>query len=165
ADLSEIGGPSKGRVLENIIQEVDIRTGKLLMEWRSLDHVPISESYRKPADPLDYLHANSIDIAADGNLLVSGRHTWSVYKLDRRTGEVIWRLGGKRSDFAMGKDSQYAWQHHACVVDPTTISVFDNGADGATTSRSQSRGVLVSIDEAGRTVRLRDAYEHPHRLL
>ncbi|HEX4671130.1 MAG TPA: arylsulfotransferase family protein, partial [Solirubrobacteraceae bacterium] len=59
ADLSEIGGPTKGRVLENIIQEVDIRTGKLLMEWRSLDHVPISETYRKPADPLDYLHANS----------------------------------------------------------------------------------------------------------
>ena len=165
ADLSAIGGASNGRVLENIIQEVDIRTGKLLMEWRSLDHVPISETFRKPADPLDYLHANSIDIAADGNLLVSGRHTWSVYKLDRRTGEVIWRLGGKRSDFAMGKGSQYSWQHHARAIDPTTISVFDNGADGATSSHSQSRGVLLSIDEAARTVRLSAAYEHPDRLL
>jgi hypothetical protein len=165
ADLSEIGGPSKGRVLENIIQEVDIRTGKLLMEWRSLDHVPISETYRKPADPLDYLHANSIDIAADGNLLVSGRHTWSVYKLDRRTGEVIWRLGGKRSDFVMGRGSQYAWQHHATAVDANTISVFDNGADGATSSHSQSRGVLLSIDEAARSVRLSAAYKHPDRLL
>src|SRR2546423_8671141 len=135
------------------------------MEWRSLDHVPIPETYRKPADPFDYLHANSIDIAADGNLLVSGRHTWSVYKLDRHTGEVIWRLGGKRSDFAMGTGSQYAWQHHAREVDPTTISVFDNGADGHTSSHSQSRGVLVSIDEAARTVRLRAAYEHPDRLL
>jgi Arylsulfotransferase (ASST) len=165
ADLSAIGGASNGRVLENIIQEVDIRTGKLLMEWRSLDHVPISETFRKPADPLDYLHANSIDIAADGNLLVSGRHTWSVYKLDRRTGEVIWRLGGKRSDFAMGKGSQYSWQHHARAIDPTTISVFDNGADGATSSHSQSRGVLLSIDEAARTVRLSAAYEHPDRLV
>jgi hypothetical protein len=165
ADLSEIGGPTKGRVLENIIQEVDIRTGKLLMEWRSLDHVPISETYRKPADPLDYLHANSIDIAADGNLLVSGRHTWSVYKLDRRTGEVIWRLGGKRSDFEMGRGSQYAWQHHARAVNANTISVFDNGADGATSSHSQSRGVLLSIDEAARSARLSAAYEHPDRLL
>jgi hypothetical protein len=165
ADLSAIGGSSKGRVLENIIQEIDIRTGKLLMEWRSLDHVPISETYRKPADPLDYLHANSIEIAADGNLLVSGRNTWAVYKLDRRTGEVIWRLGGKHSDFAMGNGSQYAWQHHARVVDPTTISVFDNGAAGGTSSHSQSRGLLVSIDETARTVQLRASYQHPDRLL
>ena len=135
------------------------------MEWRSLDHVPISETYRKPADPLDYLHANSIEIAADGNLLVSGRNTWAVYKLDRRTGEVIWRLGGKHSDFAMGNGSQYAWQHHARVVDPTTISVFDNGAAGGTSSHSQSRGLLVTIDEAARTVQLRASYQHPDRLL
>jgi hypothetical protein len=65
----------------------------------------------------------------------------------------------------MGKGSQYAWQHHARAVDATTISVFDNGADGATSSHSQSRGVLVSIDEAARTVRLSAAYEHPDRLL
>lgn len=164
ADLSEIGGPSNGRVLENIIQEVDVRTGKLLMEWRSLDHVPLSESYREPTDPFDYLHANSIDIATDGNLLISGRHTWSVYKLDRLTGEVIWRLGGKRSDFAMGKGSEYAWQHHARAVGPTTISVFDNGADGSTDTHSQSRGVLLSIDEPARTARLSAAYEHDRLL-
>jgi len=88
-----------------------------------------------------------------------------VYKLDRRTGEVIWRLGGKRSDFAMENGSQYAWQHHARVVDPTTISVFDNGAAGGTSSHSQSRGLLVSIDEAARSVRLGASYQHPDRLL
>ena len=49
----------------------------------------------------------------DGNLLVSARNTWAVYKVSRKTGEVLWRLGGKRSDFEMGKGTVFAWQHDA----------------------------------------------------
>lgn len=165
ADLSEIGGSRDGRVVESIIQEIDLQSGRLVMEWRSLEHIPVSESYRPPHDPYDYLHANSIDVAADGNLLVSGRHTWTIYKLDRRTGEVIWRLGGKRSDYSLTRDARFTWQHDARRVDDRTITVFDNGFDGKTKSESQSRGVVLDVDSTRRTVRLRRAYLHPEALL
>ena len=93
-DLTKLGGPSDGQVLEAVIQEVEISSGKLLMEWHSLDHIGISESYLPFTEPYDYLHANSIDVTDDGNLLVSARHTWTLYKLERRTGRVMWRMGG-----------------------------------------------------------------------
>jgi hypothetical protein len=114
-------------------------------------------------DPWDYIHANSVAVTADGQLLVSCRETWSLCKIDRRTGEVIWRLGGKRSDFAMGKDAQFAFQHHAQPVS-RAITVFDNASDGKHRPRSQSRAILLDVDEAGRAARLGRSYLHPKPL-
>jgi Arylsulfotransferase (ASST) len=165
ADLSAIGGPRQGRVLESVIQELDLRSGRLLMEWRSLDHIPVSDSYRPLEDPYDYLHANSIAVLPDGNLLVSCRHTWAIYKLDRRTGEVIWTLGGKRSDFRMGDGAQFAWQHHAVLDGQGTMTVFDDGSDGPTKTEKRSRGLVLGFDDARRRVWLQRAYVHPKPLL
>ena len=164
-DLSELGGPREGRVLESIIQEVDVESGRLLMEWRSLEHIPVAESYRPLADPYDYLHVNSIDFAPDGNLLVSARHAWAIYKLDRRTGEVIWRLGGKRSDFDMGPGAQFSWQHDARLLDARTMTVFDNCAYRASGASAPSRAIVLDVDIARRTAQLRHSYTHPEPLL
>jgi hypothetical protein len=164
ADLSELGGPRAARVLESVIQERDIRSGRLLMEWRSLDHVPVAESYRSLEEPYDYLHINSIDIAPDGHLLISGRHTWTLYKLHRQTGSVIWRLGGKRSDFALDADARFSWQHDARQLDGRTISLFENGSDGRTLTKSQSRGLVLEIDARARIARVRGDYRHPRKL-
>jgi hypothetical protein len=165
ADLSSIGGPRSAPVLQSIIQEVDLRSGRLLFEWRSLDHIPVSESYAPVSEPYDYMHLNSIAVADDGNLLVSARHAWSVYKLERRTGAVMWRLGGKRTDFAMGKDAQFAWQHHASPIGAGLITLFDDGSDGNTASESQSRGIFLGIDSRNRAVKLLRSYTHPNPIL
>ena len=93
-------------MLEGGIQELDIKTGRVLFEWHSIDHVQLVESYyHLPRDPgriFDYFHVNSIEIDHDGNLLVSARNTHTIYKISRRTGKILWRLGGKRSDFTLG---------------------------------------------------------------
>jgi hypothetical protein len=164
-DLSGLGGPRNGTVLESVFQEVDVRTGRLLLEWRSLDHIPVTDSYHPPTDGFDYLHLNSIDLAPDGNLLVSARHAWALYKLDRKTGQVIWRLGGKRSDFDMGKGAQFTWQHDAKQQTPTTITVFDNGSDGPIDTETRSRAVVLDVNESARTVTLGQAYHHSSPLL
>lgn len=171
ADLSSIGGPADGTALEGIIQEVDVATGRLLFEWRSLQHIPISDSYFPFKEGYDYLHLNSIAITPDGHLLVSARHTWSVYKLDRRSGEVIWRLGGKSSDFAHDNKLLFAWQHDARQPGPGSITVFDDGAAqfadgfGQRNTESQSRGVALAVDERARSVSIRQLYRHPKPLL
>jgi hypothetical protein len=131
-DLSALGGKKDALAIQGIVQELDIETGKLLFEWRSLDHVSLEESYAKPGQDLDYpgidyLHINSIDVDHDDNLLVSARKISAVYKIDRETGEILWRLGGKKSDFEMGRGTRFAYQHDARRLPDGTISIFDNG--------------------------------------
>ncbi|HZU59966.1 MAG TPA: arylsulfotransferase family protein [Solirubrobacteraceae bacterium] len=158
-DLTSIGHSRQGSVLDSIFQEVDVRTGRLLLEWRGLDHIPVSESYYLGGEPYDYLHLNSVGLTPDGNLLVSGRHTSALYKVDRRTGQVIWRLGGKRSDFTIDPDARFHWQHDARQPTNATITVFDN-AVRIVNALKFARGLVLKVDEAGRRVSLAQAFNH-----
>ena len=160
-DLSSLGGSPSASVRDSIFQEVDIATGRLVQEWRALGHVSPAESYRPPMDNFDYMHLNSIDVTPDGNLLVSGRHTWALYKLHRGTGEVMWRLGGKRSQFEMGRGAQFAWQHDVRLPNPHLLTVFDNGDDGRTHTH-ETRGLKLDVDEQTRRVTLSRSYVRPH---
>jgi hypothetical protein len=160
-NLSAVGGPDRGSVLQSIIQEIDVASGRVLLEWRSLDHIGLAESYGGDYDPV---HVNSIDVTPDGNLLISARHTWALYKLERRRGRVIWRLGGKRSDFRVGPRAKFSWQHDARQTTHSTITLFDDGA-GERATESQSRGVVLDVDFRRRTVKLARAYHHPKPIL
>ena len=142
-DRSSVG-KRRGRVIEGVVQELEIPSARVLFEWRSLDHVALTESHAQVAPAFDYLHANSIDVDGDGDLLVSARNTWAVYKLDRRTGAVIWRLGGKRSDFAMGPGTRFAWQHDARGHPGGLLTLFDNAA--LPQVEPQSRGIALRLD-------------------
>jgi hypothetical protein len=161
ADLRSIGGGRRAGVLESIIQEVDVASGQLLFEWRSLQHVPVNESYQPLSEPYDYLHANSITPTPDGNLLVSGRHTWTIYKLERRTGKVIWKLGGKHGQFRIGPGVQFSWQHDARQLSDRLLTVFDNGSNGRVQTEKQSRGLVLEVDEVRRSAVLQAAYVNP----
>lgn len=125
----------------------------------------MSDSYKPVGASYDYLHVNLIDVAPDGNLLISARHTWALYKVDRRPGEIMWRLGGKRSDFSMGHEAQFSWQHDARMPSNATMTLFDDGSDGIQSTESQSRGLVLAVDETARTVRVARSYRHPRSLL
>jgi hypothetical protein len=149
-------------VLEGAFQEVDIRTGRVLFEWHSIDHVPLVESYyRLPRNPdriYDYFHINSVAVDRDGNFLVSSRNTHTVYKIDRHTGRIIWRLGGKRSDFELGPGVAFGWQHDARPQPDGTLTLFDNEAFPKL--RTQSRGIVLRVDEPHRRVTLLHTFVH-----
>ena len=168
ADLTSAGGSASAKVLEGVVQEIDVVTGNVLLEWHSLDHVDPGESYVPvPASPnsaYDYFHVNSASLDTDGNLLISARHTWTVYKVNRITVDVIWRLGGKKSDFALGPGLPFAWQHDAEAVDSGTIRIFDNESNG-TPVLPASRVVWVTHDEATMTASLARSIQHPAGLL
>jgi hypothetical protein len=168
-DLSSVGGPTNGQVLDGVIQEIDVATGKVLFQWDSLSHVPLSDSYvpapTDPATPYDYFHINSVNLDTDGNLLVSARHTWTVYKLNHQTGDIIWRLGGKHSDFQLGPGVATAWQHNALpeAGHPNTIRIFDNHSNGAAGS-PPSRIIDVHLNTQAKTANLVGEVEHPDGL-
>jgi hypothetical protein len=164
-DLSSQHGPKQGTVLDSVVQEVDVSTGLVMYEWHSLGSVMPAESYTTPPKagvPWDYFHINSIDDDG-GQMLLSARNTWAVYALDMHSGTIAWRLGGKRSDFQMGPGTRTAWQHDARMLPDGSISIFDDEASPA--NASQSRGVVLNVNVAARTVSLAHQYQHPGPLL
>jgi hypothetical protein len=162
-DLRSVGGGRKGKVVGGVVQELELSTGRVLFEWRSLDHVRIDETHAAPTKAaLDYFHVNSIEPTADGNFIVSARNTWAIYKIDRDTGKVIWRLGGKRSDFHLGPGTQFAWQHDA-REHGNRISLFDDGA--APQVERQSKALVLSLDLKRMRATLARSYTHRPALL
>jgi hypothetical protein len=169
-DLSALGGPQDGVLHDCVIQEIDIATGTKVFEWRTSKHIAPEESYaplpqgKEAHLPYDFFHANSVGLAADGNIIISARHTWATYKINKKTGEVIWRLGGKKSSFAVDERSKFAWQHDFRQRRDGTYSVFDNGAGGVSKIRDYSRGLILRLDEAKLTVAFVAEFVHPDKL-
>ncbi|HEY5044688.1 MAG TPA: arylsulfotransferase family protein [Solirubrobacteraceae bacterium] len=161
ADLSSVGGPRKGTIQDAIFQELDLATGKVLLEWHSLDHIPLEESYAPVSADWDFFHINSVDFDRDGRLLVSARSTHTVYKIDR-SGAIVWRLGGRHGDFEMGAGSAFAWQHDARSQPDGTLTIFDNGATPAV--EKLSRGLILDLDEQAMAATLVRQYTHPRVL-
>jgi hypothetical protein len=156
-------------VFDSVVQEIDIKTGLVEFEWHALDHVPLSDSYftqKSPGQAFDPYHANSVGVDRDGNLIVSMRNTSAVYKINRVTGQVIWRLGGKHSSFKMGRGTAFAFQHDVRVRsdDGTVLTVFDDGA-GPPTVHSQSRAITLRLDHRRRTATLMRQSAHSPGLL
>jgi hypothetical protein len=170
-DLSSVGGSKDSVAIQGIVQELDIQTGEVLFEWRSIDHVALEETYVTPSEDhypgIDYFHLNSIDIEPDNNLLISARETSAVYKIDRKTGEVMWRLGGKKSDFEMGEGTHFAFQHDARRLPDGTVSIFDNGSlifeNGTPKAVEESRAIVLELDEELMRASLVREYTHPDK--
>jgi len=182
-DLSAFGGAPNTNVLDNVVQEIDLKTGKVLFQWSALDHVAFSESSRRPptepGKPYDFFHINSLDIDTDGHLLIGARRTNSVLKVHRRTGAVIWRLGGRCSTFDggpgtefidlhlagrcstfdMGPGTEFIAQHDARRNADGSITIFDNGQRSKGYRRS--RGISLRLDTQKREARLHRTYRNP----
>jgi hypothetical protein len=170
-NLTSIGGLKNDRVWQGIVQELDIESGEVLFEWHSLEHVGLDETYatvvQDGSPGFDYFHVNSIDVDHDSNLLISGRDTFTVYKIDRSTGEIMWRLGGKKSDFEMGPGTRFAFQHDARRQPDGTITIFDNGTTvfhgNVPEAVEESRGIVLELDEEQMSASLVREYTHPDK--
>ena len=167
-NLSAVGGPRDGAVADTLLQEIDLKTGLVVYEWHSLDHVSLQNSYSSAAptslrEPFDYFHINSIDVEQDGELLVSSRNTWAAYDVDPKTGQVRWELGGRHSSFKLGPGAGTAWQHDARQQPNGAITFFDNGAFPQV--HPQSRAIEVTLDTANMTATLARSYEHQNPLV
>lgn len=164
-DLSSVGGPADGQVMDTMIQELEIATGRVLFEWHALDHIGLDETYMPPPKDansiFDPYHLNSNTLDNDGNIITSVRHTSAIYKIDRRTGELIWRLGGKKSSFAMGPGTQPAFQHDANILPNGVLTIFDNGSNGITAPHTEARGLKIKLDTQNMTATLLQAYTYP----
>ncbi len=164
-NLRPVKGKRRGLVVDSVIQEVEIATGLVTFEWHSLGNILLRETFSRPrpGTPFDYVHTNSVKVESDGDFLMSARNTWAGYKIDRETGRILWRLGGKRSTFRLPRAAQFAWQHDIARRADGAITVFDNSAFPPV--RKFSRALAIRLNHSNRTARLLSATRHPRRLL
>jgi hypothetical protein len=154
-NLSSAGGPAKGTALDTAVQEVDIRTGLVMWEWRSLGHVEVDQSYSKAPGfkgYFDYFHLNSAELLPDGSVLISARNTWGIYDIAMASGQLNWQVGGKSSTFTLGSGVRFAYQHNAMMLPNGELSLFDD--EGAPTVTPPSRGELLKLDMQSHTATL-----------
>ena len=177
ANLTSIGGAADQTVIDGIVQEIDIRTGKVLFQWNSADHVPYGESEQPlPASastPWDWFHVNAVKVARNGSLLIDARDTWTTYDVSVRTGHINWQLGGKDSTFTeaagpgqvLDNASEiFAWQHDPQQVGPNEYTFFDNESSGIP-ELSTSRVVTVKLNVRTRVATLVSSIDQPEGLV
>lgn len=147
-DLTAYGGVKNATVYSCVVQEVD-ENNNLVWAWDSWDHTPINYTNQSLTSSLvDYDHCNAVEPDNDGNILLSSRHLDSVTKINRTTGDIMWRLGGVANDFTFTNDAGFALQHSIRRLDNGRITLFDNGR----ATRGYSRGVEYEIDETNMLV-------------
>jgi len=142
----------------NVLEMID-NSNNLIWEWNSCNHIHPSEGYDfygYDNGGYDYAHFNSVYQDDDGHLLVSFRHLNSVVKIDQFSGNIIWQLGGKSSDFTFTNDAGFSAQHNAERRPSGNISVLDNG--NMSGPPEQSRAIEYSLDTNLWTATLVDEY-------
>jgi Arylsulfotransferase (ASST) len=159
-------------VYDYIVQKVSlvrgstgIHTGRVLFQWDALKHIPVSQS-RLPPPPdkaFDYFHGNAIAQDTDGNLVISARNTWGIYKINVKTGGIMWQLGAK-GDPKLSEP--WCYQHDIRPLGNNRYSLFDDGGAGPNclpgATAHPARGLIIQVDPAQHPtgVRLVRAYTH-----
>jgi hypothetical protein len=176
ADLTSIGGPANQTVINGVVQQIDIATGKVLFQWNSQDHVPFSQSEQplpaSASSPWDWFHINAIKLDTDGNFLIDARDTWTTYKVNPFSGNIIWQLGGKASSFALqaapgqvlDKAGEiFSWQHDPEALGNDVYTFFDNDSAGVP-QLPYSRAVTVKLNERSKVATLLASDNQPEGL-
>ena len=154
-DMSQIvpGGDTAATVTGLIIQEID-QSKNVVFEWRSWDYFEITDATHLDftESEIDYAHGNAIELDFDGNLLISSRNMDEITRINRQTGEIIWRLGGKNNQFTFVNDTAgFSYQHDIRRLPNGNITLYDNGNFH---SPPYSRAVEYDLDEQNKTATL-----------
>ncbi len=127
-------GSATATVRAGVIQELD-ENKNLVFEWHAKDHFSFTDvDSTRLTNPtnVDWTHCNAIDMDTDGNILLSSRHFNEITKINRATGAVMWRLGGKANQFAfMNDNDMFKSQHDIRRIANGNITLLDNGRSGS----------------------------------
>jgi hypothetical protein len=164
-------------------RELNMKTEINVFKWNAQGHIPLNESTKLEAgfkemcednkDGWDILHLNAIDKFDDGDYLVSARHTDAIYKISHKDGHIVWRLGGRNSDFEFPDSrAKFTRQHHVRFHSQNEthqlITLMNNAAGHGKSkyekpSADSSYGLYLAlrIDQKPMTVELISRFKHP----
>jgi len=180
-DTPELGIQGESRVEFNGFLEIDVETSKVLFNWTSEGHLPFdecTETWLGEATPhgagWDYVHMNAVDKFKNGDYLISCRHTDTIYRIDGKSGDIKWRMGGNprqtRGEFRL-EGFTFSRQHNARIreEDPDKgtfiMSFLDNAAGNdpraIPPTNDHSTGYIVHVDEKKKSVTRLNEYPRP----
>lgn len=156
-DLTSVGGPSNGWVLDCLFFELNPKNGDILFRWSALEHVPVSETKVSFAgeggftqsDPFDWFHINSV-VNIGNHFLVNSRHVWTTYLITPK-GDIDWTLQGDTGgDFGtLPSNGKFAWQHnprpHNITDTSIIISYFNNFNTAFDNGNHSSNGLVLQL--------------------
>jgi Arylsulfotransferase (ASST)/Secretion system C-terminal sorting domain len=142
-DMSQIvpGGNPNAQVWFHVVELWD-QDHNILWSWDSFEHqdglplTDIDDQGQLVQPSFEHLHLNSIHECENGDVLISSRQMSTIHRIDRTTGDVLWRLGGGLGNdfqFLRGEDIPESYplnffkQHDGRELGPNHYSVFDNG--------------------------------------
>ncbi|KAI1169617.1 Arylsulfotransferase-domain-containing protein [Nemania sp. FL0916] len=174
-DLTSIGGPVNGSLLDCAFQEVDVATGDVRFTWKATDHFNLTEGQADPYEDVeggyDWFHMNAISKTVDGNYLISVRHLRTIALINGTDGSRIWQIGGANNSFkdmSGGNATNFAFQHDARFTDAneTEITLFDNHAMHVTSPTAGctsdcTRALRLSLDYDRMEVSIASEFYHP----
>jgi hypothetical protein len=151
-DLSRQQGQANATVTGTAIHHI-APDGRVLFQWSPFDHLDITDldASKRSGATVNWTHGNALDLDSDGNVVISFRNLEEVTRINRVTGAVISRLGGKRNQFAIAGSTNppFAQQHSARFSSANEIILLDNlGNPG------ESRAERYTLDATAMTARL-----------
>jgi Arylsulfotransferase (ASST) len=106
---------------------------------------------------MNWTHGNTLDLDADGNLLLSFRSLSEITKVDARTSAVLWRMGGSRNQFTFPDSGPPFLRQHGVRVVQGGFVLLDNFGEAA-----GSRAERYQVHEADRSAQLTGIYRPPN---
>lgn len=171
-DLTPYGGPADGYVQDFAIQEIDLHTNQLLFFWDALDHISLNDSYEPAASAVsssniwDAFHLNAISLTDSvDDILLSGRNLWTIFRINKPTGNIIWRLGGKQSSFTIETGAEFSWQHDSRYLPNNMVSLFDDNSANASIPGQPSHGLILQLDLINMTASVSRTYFHDPNII
>ncbi|ETS74039.1 hypothetical protein PFICI_13905 [Pestalotiopsis fici W106-1] len=189
-DCSEVGGGRNCTLKAFAFQEIDIATGEPRFTWRAEDHFSLNESFKawsgNDSVEWDWFHMNSLEKTMSGDYLISGRYLAMAALINGTTGDKIWQVGGKNSDFrdisttngSTGAAAIFEFQHDVRFAGGPRSGSVDNAFDDLTMFDNHvladgleqptpgciancSRGLRIRLDHTERTFTLVHDFYHP----
>lgn len=144
---AEGGGPSDSVAVHQVLRIT--AAGQVDTLISGDEHWSLADDVEPPVIA-DLDHPNSIDFDLDGGVIVSYRDISAIVKVDRKTHQIIWQLGGTHNQFTFVGDplGGFDGQHTARILPNGHLLIFDNGW---THSPPASRAVEYALDPVQKT--------------
>ncbi|MCY1721808.1 aryl-sulfate sulfotransferase [Prolixibacteraceae bacterium Z1-6] len=138
-EMTEINGTGLDTLGGDGILVMDT-TGKEIWNWSVWDHWDIENDSLMKEFAYDRFHMNALNFDTDGNYLASVAIEDQIWKINSKTGELMWKFG-KNGDFKMDTDSYFSFQHAININPEGDYMLFDNNL-----FREESRALSFSLD-------------------
>lgn len=174
-DLSSVGGSTDDVVRGDGILVLN-HNKEVVWEWSVFDVVNPLESKNILKSKSDWLHANSLCKDKQGNYYISFRNISQVWKINGKTGHLMWKLGGNDGDFELPEQAIFCGQHDIRINENNELTLLDNGnlrfkpankkyiapsVAPNINSDAQSRLLTLSIDTSNNSVSIKDVVNFP----